>query len=184
MLRKMADSLIGPVVGGSRRASVLTASTTFEEILCRLRGRGNPPAPRCKPGTAGGPLDGACRAQWTVTPGDREAADLFFNGRGGYRAAYSVSVRCGEGANRVALEFFSSWLRDYTGVPVLAARSDASEYKSALTLPIASPYAIEKCLNRRAGSARPGQATSPCALAPGACLHAEIERTHDSRSPT
>jgi hypothetical protein len=113
----MVEWNIKPVVGGTHRASVLTSSTTLDEILCRLRG-GNPPPARCESGNAVGPLEGACRALWTITPRDQEAVDLFFNGRDGYRAAYSVGVSRGEQANSSAIEFFSSWLRDFTGVPV------------------------------------------------------------------
>jgi hypothetical protein len=66
----------------------------------------------------GDPFESAYRALWTITPGDCEAVDLFFNGSGGYRAAYSVGVDCGEEANNIALKFMSSWLRDFTGVLV------------------------------------------------------------------
>jgi hypothetical protein len=114
----MVEWLVEPAFGGPQRASVLTGPTTLEEILCRLQGKGNPPPPRSQPGKTGGPLEGACRALWTVTPCDHEAVDLFFNGRGGYRAAYSVGVNRGEEANNIAIDFFSSWLRDFTGVPV------------------------------------------------------------------
>jgi len=88
------------------------------EILFRLRGRGNAPPPRREPGKTGGSLEGAWRAVWTITPSDYEAVDLFFNGRGGYRAAYSVGVSRGEEANNAAIEFLSTWLRDFSGVPV------------------------------------------------------------------
>lgn len=118
----MAEWQIEPAVVGKHRASVLLAPTTFEEILCRLRGRDAPPGPRWKVGEVGGRFEGARRALWTITPSDKEAIDLFFNGRGGYRAAYSLSVRCGEDANDMALRFLSSWLRDFTG----AAISDSS----------------------------------------------------------
>ena len=114
----MVEWLVAPAVGGTQRASVLTGSTTLAEILCRLRGRGNPPRPRRKPGNTGGPLEGAYRAVWTITPADQQAVDLFFSGRGRYRAAYSVGVSYGDEANDAAIEFFSSWLRDFTGVPV------------------------------------------------------------------
>jgi hypothetical protein len=114
----MTEWLVDPGVLGTRRANVLTAATTLEEILCRLRGRGNPPPLRCKSGNTGGPLEGTCRALWTITPRDQEAVDLLFNGRGGYRAAYSEGVSQGEEANRIALEFLSSWLCDCEGVSV------------------------------------------------------------------
>lgn len=115
----MVEWLVAPGVVGVQRASVLTGSTTFGEILCRIRGRGSPPAPRRKLGDAGGPLKGAYRAVWTLTPSDREAVDLFFNGRGGYRASYSEGVTCGEQANNAAIEFLSSWLCNFRDVPVL-----------------------------------------------------------------
>ena len=105
-------------VDGKQREAVLTAHTPFEEILCRIRGRANPPRPQQRFGDTGGPVEGAYRAVWTITPKDREALDLFFNGSRGYRAAYSADMRCGEEANAVALTFFSSWLRDWTGATV------------------------------------------------------------------
>ena len=103
---------------GKQRAAVLTAHTPFEEILCRIRGRANPPRPQQRFGDMRGLFEGAYRAVWTITPKDREALDLFFNGIDGYRAAYSEDMRCGEEANAVALTFFSSWLLDWGGAPV------------------------------------------------------------------
>jgi hypothetical protein len=107
---------------GKLRAALLMGDTPFDEMLRRIGGRENPPRPQKKPGKRGGPFEGASRAVWTITPKDSEALDLFFNGRRGYRAAYSVTLCDGENASTEALTFFSQWLRDWTG-----ARIDQSQ---------------------------------------------------------
>ena len=105
-------------VTGKPREAVLTAHTPFNEILRRIRGRDSPPPPQKKFGNPGGLFEGAYRAVWTITPRDREALDLFFNGSNAYRAAYSRGLRDGEEANTVALTYFCPWLRDWAGMPV------------------------------------------------------------------
>lgn len=110
--------LVDPASVGRDRASTLLAPALFEEILHRIKGRDTAPRARREHGDPGGRFDGACRYKWSVTPRDKIALDLFFNGAYGYRAAYSVSPLRGDEANRSALTNLSTWLRDPSGAVV------------------------------------------------------------------
>lgn len=86
------------------RRAVLADSIPLPQILRRITA-GNSPRMRI--------IDG--RPEWTITPGDLEALDLFFNGACGYRAAYAHSTAEGVAANAQAIAILASWLRDGNG---------------------------------------------------------------------
>lgn len=91
-------------IGVSRR-EMLSEPIPLLSILKRLT-RGNPPTASFQHG----------RPEWTVTPADLDALDLFFNGAGGYRALFVRSIAEGEQANSAAIAFLGDWLRDSAGL--------------------------------------------------------------------